>query len=293
MAGASAVGDRNVGSRIGGSPIAVLDLDELLSIARRAAQAGARVALDWGLRASSLRIEEKAGPADLVSQADRDTERAICDVLRRLRPDDGVLGEEHGSVTGRSGVRWLVDPIDGTTSYLYGRSDWSVSVAAYASDGSRLLAGVVVEPMLHRITEARAGGGTHDGGTRAGLLAQGELSRALIEVNLGRPDQRPRAGDMVAALTPRVRDLRRSGSAAAALAQVATGRADAAWLPGLQPWDFAAGVLLVQEAGGVVGDLSGRSPDGTWPGSGDVLATCEELFEPLRALLATAYSVTG
>jgi myo-inositol-1(or 4)-monophosphatase len=121
--------------------------------------------------------------------------------------------------------------------------------------------------------------------------AQDDLSRALVEINLGRPDQRPQAPDMVAALTPRVRDLRRGGSAAAALAHVATGRADAAWLPGLQPWDIAAGVLLVQEAGGVVGDLSGRS-DGTWPRSGDVLAASKDLFEPLRGLLAAAYRTT-
>ncbi len=265
-----------------------VDLDELLSVARRAAEAGARVALQWRAKAGQLRVEEKAGPADLVSEADRDTERTIRAVLADLRPDDAVLGEEQGAAGGRSGVRWLVDPIDGTTSYLYGRPDWAVSVAA-AGNGDRLLAGVVAEPMADRFTEARAGGGTRTGGRPVAIPRPDDLGRALIEVNLGRPEQRLRAGAMVAALAPRVRDLRRGGSAAAALANVATGLADAAWLPGLQPWDCAAGILLVQEAGGVVGDLAGRVP-GTWSPGGDVLAAAEPLWEPLREMLAAAYS---
>jgi myo-inositol-1(or 4)-monophosphatase len=93
---------------------------------------------------------------------------------------------------------------------------------------------------------------------------------------------------MIDALVPRVRDVRRGGSAAAALAQLATGRADAVWVPGLQPWDCAAGVLLVQESGGLVGDLAGPSA-GTWPASGDVLAAGRNLWEPLRTLLAGVY----
>jgi myo-inositol-1(or 4)-monophosphatase len=267
-------------------PPAVL-LDEVLSVARLAVQAGAEVAQQWRRRAGQLRIEEKAGPADLVSQADRDAERAMRAVLAERRPGDGVLGEEQGAVAGRSDIRWLVDPIDGTTSYLYGRCDWAVSVAAAHRDG-RLLAGVVAEPAAGRTTEARSGGGTWSQGERVAALQQDDLERALIEVNLGRPDQRSHAGAMVAALTPHVRDLRRGGSAAAALAAVASGRADAAWLPGLQPWDCAAGILLVREAGGVVGDLAGPVP-GTWPGSGDVLAAAPGLWEPLRALLSAVY----
>jgi myo-inositol-1(or 4)-monophosphatase len=263
-------------------------LEEVLAVALRAADAGAQVALRWRERASQLRIEEKAGPGDLVSQADRETEDAIRAVLTDQRPDDGILGEEHGEVAGRSDVCWLIDPIDGTTSYLYGRSDWAVSVAAADRDG-KLLAGVVAEPSAGRLAHARSGAVTCSGGVPVTAARQDDLVRALVEVNLGRPDQRLRAGAMVAALAPRVRDLRRGGSAAAALAGVATGRADAAWLPGLQPWDCAAGVLLVQQAGGVVGDLSSELTAGTWPRSGDVLAAGPGLFEPLRSLLSAAY----
>jgi myo-inositol-1(or 4)-monophosphatase len=263
-------------------------LDELLTTARVAAQAGARAAMYWRDRADQLRVEEKVGPDDLVSQADRDAEQAVRAVLAEHRPDDGVLGEEGGATTGSTDVWWIVDPIDGTTNYLYGRPDWAVSVAAARVTDGQLLAGVVVEPMLGRLTEARLGGGTRADGVPVPALGDVELARALIELNLGRGTQRLEAGRMIDALVPRVRDVRRGGSAAAALAQLATGRADAVWVPGLQPWDCAAGVLLVQESGGLVGDLAGLSA-GTWPASGDVLAAGRNLWEPLRTLLAGVY----
>ncbi|GHD51192.1 inositol monophosphatase family protein [Streptomyces galbus] len=261
-----------------------MDDADLLGLAREAARAGARTATSWLDRAHRLLVEEKAGPDDLVSQADRDTERAVRDVLAAHRPHDAVLGEEEGTTVGGGRVRWVVDPIDGTTNYLYGRPDWAVSVAAVDTDGDRLLAGVVIEPALGLLTEARAGARTVADGTPVAPLRQHDLGRALVELNFGRPDQRQRAGPTVGALLPRVRDLRRGGSAAAALAQVASGRADALWAPGLQPWDCAAGVLLVQQAGGTVGDLGGPTP-GTWPHSGDVLAAPPALWRPLRALL--------
>ncbi|HEY0001668.1 MAG TPA: inositol monophosphatase family protein [Actinoplanes sp.] len=261
---------------------------ELLAVARLAARAGADVAMAWRQQADRLLIEEKHGPADLVSQADRETESAVHAVLARYRPDDGVLGEEHGEVTGTSGVRWIVDPIDGTTSYLYGRADWAVSVAAATTSGDRLLAAVVAEPVLGRVTEAHVDGGTWSAGVRCGVRTGDDPGRALVEINLGTPRQQARAGRMVAALLPRVRDVRRGGSAAAALAMVATGRADAAWIPGVHSWDCAAGVLLVQEAGGLVGDLTTVVPK-TWPHGGDVLAAGEGLREPLRRALASAY----
>jgi myo-inositol-1(or 4)-monophosphatase len=261
----------------------------LLGAAREAAAAGAEVALAWRRRLGELEIEEKAASDDLVSAADRDAERAIVSVLAALRPDDAILGEELGGRGGSSGIRWLVDPIDGTTNYLYDRADWAVSVAAVDEHDGRILAGVVAEPVLDRITMASIGGGTwSDGGERRQCRRRGDLSRALVEINLGRGSQRADAASLVEQLRPRVRDLRRGGSAAAALAQVADGRADAYWGPGLQPWDGAAGALLVSEAGGTVGDLGGPS-EGEWPRSGDVLACAPGLWKPLRELLARVY----
>jgi myo-inositol-1(or 4)-monophosphatase len=263
------------------------DPRELLPAARAAAAAGAEVAAGWRRRADALDVTEKAGPGDLVSQADTEAEAAVRAVLTDLRPHDAVLGEEAGSADGTSGVRWVVDPVDGTTNYLYGRPDWAVSVAATDAAG-RVLVGVVVEPAVGRTTEAWAGGGTWSEGRRLPPLEQSDLARALVELNLGRPPQKTSAGRALDALVPRVRDVRRGGSAAVALAQVATGRADACWVPGLSPWDCAAGILLVAEAGGTTGDLSGATT-GCVPASGDVLAAPPALWEPLRAVLAPAY----
>jgi myo-inositol-1(or 4)-monophosphatase len=263
--------------------------DELLAVARSAAAAGAAVAMDWYSRAGSLQVEEKADPGDLVSHADRDAEESIRAVLMTLRPDDGILGEEGGTTAGVSGIQWAVDPIDGTTNYLYGRADWAVSVAAVRQEDRQLLAGAVAEPALNRMTLATAGGGlAGDVVPTAVREAPVPLLRALIEVNLGRAEQKSCAGPMIDALVANVRDVRRGGSAACALAQLATGRVDAVWAPGLQPWDCAAGVLLVLEAGAMVGDLSGPTT-GTWPASGDVLAASPAVWRQLRDLLEPVY----
>jgi myo-inositol-1(or 4)-monophosphatase len=261
---------------------------DLLALARTAAAAGAEVAVKWSRHRKELEVEEKAASDDLVSQADRDAERAIRTVLAEARPEDVVLGEEDGEIAGEGGVRWLVDPIDGTTNYLYGRPDWAVSVAAVRREDGRTLAAAVAEPALGRFTEACLGEGAWSNGRRLRRPHARDLCRALVEVNFGRPEQRDRAADLMRALGPRVRDVRRGGSAAAALAQVADGRADAYWGPGLQPWDGAAGALLVSEAGGVVGDLD-RPTGGDWPAGGDVLAAPPGVWEPLCRILHRVY----
>jgi myo-inositol-1(or 4)-monophosphatase len=261
---------------------------ELLAVARRAAEAGVEVASAWSRRRDELAVEEKAAADDLVSRADRDTEAVIRQRLREMRPDDGVLGEEDGPVAGSSGIHWLIDPIDGTTNYLYGRPDWAVSVAAVRDADSRTLAGVVAEPALGRTTEASLGGGAWSGGRRLRRRGAVDLRRALVEVNLGRPAQRASAGELLRALVPQVRDARRGGSAASALAQVADGRADAYWGPGLRPWDGAAGALIAGEAGVMVGDLD-EDTSGDWPSSGDILAAVPSLWQPLREILRGVY----
>lgn len=261
--------------------------DDLLTIAKDAAREGERVAMEWFHQLDRLSVEEKAGPGDLVSQADRDTEDAIRATLNKARPQDAILGEETGRSDGASDIEWLVDPIDGTTNYLYGRADWAVSVAARRLSDKAIVAAAVSEPVLGRLTAASLGQGTWVEGTRMTILDSVDLERVLIEVNFGRAEQKPFAGRMIDVLIPHVRDVRRGGSAACALAQVATGRANAAWLPGLQPWDGAAGLLLVHEAGGTVGDSTRESP-GAWPESGDVLAAGPQLWKSLQQLLICA-----
>jgi myo-inositol-1(or 4)-monophosphatase len=265
-----------------------IETRELLALARQATEAGVEVASAWFRRREELQVEEKAAADDLVSQADRDTEAAIRAVLAQARPQDGVLGEEDGMTLGASAIHWLIDPIDGTTNYLYGRPDWAVSVAAVHMASSRTLVGVVAEPALGKTTEASRGTGAWSDGRRLRRWDTVDLERALVEVNWGRLEQRHLAADLLQALVPRVRDVRRGGSAAAALVQVADGRADAYWGPGLQAWDGAAGALIVAEAGGEVGDLE-RTTGGDWPAGGDVLAAAPSLWEPLREILRPVY----
>jgi myo-inositol-1(or 4)-monophosphatase len=270
------------------TPAAAVGAEELLIVARQAIEAGVEVASGWSRRREELTVEEKAAADDLVSEADRETERAIRAVLAAARPQDAILGEEDGAVGGQSGIGWLIDPIDGTTNYLYGRPDWAVSVAAVRSEDACTLAGAVAEPALGRLTEASLGGGAWSEGRRLRREPDADLERALVEVNLGRPEQRALAADLLRALVPAVRDVRRGGSAAAALAQVADGRADAYWGPGLQAWDGAAGALIAAEAGCLVGDLEAAT-GGNWPRGGDVLAAVPSLWEPLRELLRGVY----
>jgi myo-inositol-1(or 4)-monophosphatase len=262
---------------------------ELLEVAREAAAVGAELALSWWKNLDQLIIEQKTGPSDLVSQADRQVEDAVRGVLSHHRPDDGVLGEEGGELLGTSGITWVIDPIDGTLAYLYGLPDWTVSIAAARPAGEEVLAGVVVAPVLDRVVAACTGGGTTLNGRPVRVRSAAALDHALVSINFGRADRQTKAGRMIDALVPRVRHVRRGGSTAAGLAEVATGSADAAWTPGAKPWDIAAGALLVREAGGVIGDLDGVTGSG-WPASGEVLAAPAGLWEPIRALLARAYS---
>ena len=276
------------------SPRPVGLLEELLDTAYDVARAAGAAALAWRER-TGLLVQEKTGPGDLVSQADRDAEQAARDVLARRRPQDAVTGEEAGTTdptTSADRIRWLVDPIDGTTNYVYGRDDWTVSVAAVDADSGAVLAGVVTEPATSRATGARLGGGTRSDGRLVQVRATTSLHHVVADVGLGRAAHRPLAGRLFELVVPQLRDVRRSGSAALALVHVATGRADASWGPGLQPWDAAAGLLLVAEAGGVVGDLDGPG-NGAFPASGNVLAAAPAVFEPLRRLLGEVYRSSG
>ena len=264
-------------------------LDELLHAARAAAAAGARSAIQWSRHREQLTVEEKDGRSDLVSEADRDAEQAIRATLQELRPSDAWLGEESGHAPGVSGICWAVDPIDGTTEYLYGRPGWAVSVAAVREHDRRVLTGVVIEPALNRVTEACLGRGTWCNDRQLHCRSSNDLSRALVEVNLGAGHQRRRAGRLMDELVPYVRDIRDCGSAAGALAGVAAGRIDAYWGPGLREWDAAAGLLLVNEAGGKTGDLTGGSA-GAWPASGDIVAAKAGLWEQLQSRLRLVYT---
>jgi myo-inositol-1(or 4)-monophosphatase len=197
-----------------------------------------------------LGVGAKSSATDPVSEADRAAERLIGARLAAARPQDGLLGEEDQDPRpGTSGLRWVVDPLDGTVNFLYGRAAWCVSVACEDEDGA--LVGVVHHPALGETFHAVRGTGAHlDGGPLA-VTEVTDLGRTLVATGFSydaevRADQ----GHDLADLVPRVRDVRRDGSAALDLAWVAAGRTDAYVEFGLAPWDWAAGALLVSEAGG-------------------------------------------
>jgi myo-inositol-1(or 4)-monophosphatase len=237
---------------------------ELLELARSVAEEAGELAAR--LRREGVEVAAtKSSPIDIVTEADRATEDLIRRRLADLRPADGFLGEESGGTGGTSGLTWVVDPIDGTVNYLYGLPNWSVSIAVIEGEPDpgtwTALAGAVAAPMLRELYSASAGEGAHVNGRRLHVRAAVPLDRALVATGFHyTQDIRTNQARVAQPLLARVRDLRRAGGAAIDLAYVAAGRIDAYFEQGLNPWDQAAGALLVREAGGVVRGIDEGGP---------------------------------
>jgi myo-inositol-1(or 4)-monophosphatase len=227
-------------------------------------------------------VATKSSPTDVVTAMDRAAERLIVSRLLAARPGDGLLGEEGAAREGTSGVRWVIDPIDGTVNYLYQLPNWSVCIAAEVA--ATVIAGVVVDGPRAVVWSAVRGGGAYRDATAVRCSQQSELSQALVATGFGYAAQRRafQAGVLTTVL-PRVRDIRRFGSAALDLCATAAGLVDAYYEQGLQPWDLAAAGLIATEAGCRVGGLRGRPA-----GEALVLAAPPALFDPLHDLLAAA-----
>ncbi|MCE1177483.1 MAG: inositol monophosphatase [Micrococcales bacterium] len=241
--------------------------------------------------------QTKSSATDVVTVMDQRAQDLLRERLMGRRPDDAFFGEEDGGEAGTSGLTWVVDPIDGTVNYLYGIPAYAVSVAAVLGDpstpgGWEPVAGAVCNPRSGETWHAYRGGGawrTRDG-SRHPVRASGadELATALVGTGFGYRARRRTW--QVAALThvlPRVRDIRRMGSAALDLCAVAEGRLDGYYERGLNPWDMAAGVLVVEEAGGVVTGLDGP------PSESMVIASGPRLAAPLAGLVGAAARQAG
>jgi myo-inositol-1(or 4)-monophosphatase len=233
-------------------------------------------------------VQTKSSPTDVVTEMDQAAERLIRERLLRARPGDSVLGEEGGQTgaSGDGGVRWIVDPLDGTVNYLYGLPDWAVSIAAEVA--GEIVAGAVCVPLRRSLFTAVRGGGAwresawEPGRQRLACTSGAVLSAALVATGFGYPAaQRAGQGTVVAAVLPRVRDIRRSGSAATDLCSVAAGQVDGYYEQGLHYWDLAAGGLIAREAGAVTGGLHGRDA-----GAAMTIAASPALFAQLHDLLA-------
>jgi myo-inositol-1(or 4)-monophosphatase len=202
-------------------------------------------------------VEQKSSRTDMVSDADRDAEALIRDLLADERPDDGFLGEEGSQAEGASGRRWVVDPLDGTTNYLYRFPAWVVSTALEDETGG--LVGVVHDPLRRETFTAVRGEGARLNGGAITVSGAERLDTALIGTGFGyAADRRKKQAAVVSQLLPRVRDIRRAGAAALDLCMVACGRLDGYYERGLNAWDWAAGSLIASEAGATVLPLPGE-----------------------------------
>ena len=247
---------------------------ELLELASRVArEAGAQ--LLEAFAGPAIEVEAKSTPTDLVSAADKAAEELIIGRISAARPGDGFLGEEGAEEAGSSGLRWVVDPLDGTANFLFGLPQWAVSIAVEDEDG--VLAGVVYDPPRGELWAATRDGDATLDGTPVRGSRRDELATALVATGFGYDaDVRRAQAATVAALLPQVRDIRRLGAAALDLAWCAAGRFDGYYERGVKRWDVAAGGLLCERAGLVVEPLAEAPPQGSGmmvaaPGIADAL----------------------
>lgn len=219
-------------------------------------------------------VETKSSASDPVSAADRASEKLIVDGLTAERPDDGLLGEEGASRPSASGLTWVIDPLDGTVNYLYGRPDWSISIAVEDETGA--LAAAVHQPRTATTWSAARAAGATRADVLLGPLRETVLAAALVSTGFSYlPERRAEQAALLRDLLPAVRDIRRGGSAALDLCSVADGTADAYYEHVIQPWDVAAGALIAAEAGATV---VRAFPQG-------ILAAAPSVADPLLELL--------
>ena len=251
---------------------------ELLALALHVAREGA-AGLLAALHLTREAVAEKSSPTDMVTEMDRATERRVVEGILAVRPHDGIVGEEGSTQVGTTGVTWCLDPLDGTTNYLYRIPAFAVSLAAIV-DGETAAA-VVLDPARGEEFTALRGVGSWLDGTPLAVSAQTELARALVGTGFSYDSsRRRRQAAVLGEVLPAVRDIRRVGAAALDLCWVACGRLDAFYEKGLAPWDHAAGELVAREAGARTSDLDGGPLSSSF-----ALASTPAIHDELRALL--------
>jgi myo-inositol-1(or 4)-monophosphatase len=233
-------------------------VDELRALAEELARRAGSLALAGrkNLAGGAVVHDTKSTPTDPVTEFDRAAERVIVDELRRRRPDDSIVGEEGAGHQGSSGLAWHLDPIDGTVNFVYGLAAWATSIGVLDADGG--VAGAVYVPATGEMFSAARGRGATLDGSPIRCTAPVDLATSLIGTGFSySPATRAAQGERLASLLPRVRDVRRSGSAAIDLCSVACGRLDAYFEEHLNSWDLAAGLVICTEAGAASSDFSG------------------------------------
>ena len=271
-------------------------LRELEDLAVSAARAAGRFIVQDRPRGLGV-AQTKSSVNDIVTEMDQRSEALLRRHLLGARPDDAILGEEGGACEGTSGITWVIDPIDGTVNYLYQIPAYCVSVAAVIGDAGAAgqwqpVAGAVCNPLTEETFHARAGGGARvlraDDDTAITVNTVDVLLQSLVATGFGYlPQARARQGEVLGALLPQIRDIRRAGSAALDLCAVAQGAVDAYYESGLHPWDLAAGWIIATEAGALVTGLNDLAPGeaavvAAGPGIHASLLSRLESLAPLR-----------
>ena len=228
---------------------------ELLELAKRVGREAGELLQK---RPTTFEVSTKTSAIDVVTQMDSQSEAHIVSEILKARPNDGIIGEEGSERTSKSGITWVIDPLDGTVNYLYGLPGWNVSIAAKDSDG--VVVGVVVAPTINSTWYASRGGGAFLNEQPIKCNDGVELNRALIATGFAYDlDARPAQLAQLSELLNRIRDIRRNGAAAVDLCHVAMGALDGYFEKGLQEWDLAAGGLIASEAGAKVTTVAGTT----------------------------------
>jgi myo-inositol-1(or 4)-monophosphatase len=252
--------------------------EDLLELAKKVGTEAAALLMD---RPPAFEIEEKSTAIDIATQMDKKAETFIVQSLLAARPDDGIIGEEGAAVESKSGITWVIDPLDGTVNYFYGLPGWNVSIAAKDADGS--VVGVVVAPTINSTWWASRGGGAFFNGSKIKTNEPVEFNRAFIGTGFQYDvAHRGRQIENVGRMLPLIRDIRRSGAAAVDICSVAMGALDASFEAGLKEWDWAAASLVATEAGARFG-LYGKAPYMTTLAAGPTLFGEIEKFLGLHA----------
>jgi myo-inositol-1(or 4)-monophosphatase len=254
----------------------------MLNIAVKAARRAGSIINRAALDRTQLEIRSKRAN-DFVTQVDKAAESAVIDIIRQAYPDHAILAEESGSLAGaKAEYRWIVDPLDGTTNFIHGFPQYCVSIAL--EHRGAIQHGVIYDPAKNELFTASKGRGAFLDDRRIRVSKCVQLKDALV--GTGFPFKEMSRVDVyfrqLREIMATAAGVRRAGAAALDLAYVAAGRMDAFWELGLAPWDMAAGALMVQEAGGLVGDLQG---DSTWLESGDIAAATPKIFSQLLGAL--------
>ena len=230
----------------------------LRSLAERLAREAGTIALRGRLAVGELSGDTKSSRTDVVTEYDRAAETYIVDELRRLRPDDAIVGEEGTADDGTSGFAWFLDPIDGTTNFVYDQPAWACSIGV--AHGDTMQAGAVFVPKLDEMYTAALGAGSTLNDQPIFASSATDLGLALVGTGFGyRAETRHEQAEHLVALITKVRDIRRLGSAAVDLCMVACGRLDAYYERYLNSWDAAAGELIAREAGAITSNFAGAA----------------------------------